>query len=230
LLRQNLNVQYLCSREEMNASELQSWNRQQAVENSVEVFFIHTERSRPATHAHGATLSFSAGIDAKRDAGTRTQTIHNCSYTLRLQKRFDVDLADAVPQDQLKLSRSFARSGKDNVFSGTSGGERSRELARRGNLEPGSLRQKVLQHRMIGICFDRVEDGKLGRQGPAQTFPLMVDGFAVIDEQRRPIAICQLRNWLPADQKFASRRCEIFFEEKWNLIHSQSPSRRRSAG
>src|ERR1035441_4865799 len=131
----------------------------------------------------------------------------------RFAGRFDVDLSDAVLQDEVQLRFGLPWTGENDLPGVATGVQGLPEFSRGSDFETRALGEEESQNRLAGISLDRVADGKLRRQGAAQEMPLFRQDSRVIDEERRSIAIGQTRSRHAAYPEFARWGREIALDQ-----------------
>ena len=85
---------------------------QDHIQHFVETLFVYAERRRLAAHAHGAALDFGRRIHAYGHARAFAQPAADGDDPRRLERRFDVNLADSARENELELRFCLPRPGE----------------------------------------------------------------------------------------------------------------------
>ena len=202
LPRQDRVVENLSASKQMQTAELDGRMRPQQVENLVETLLVDTERSRLATHAHGAALrprrpgSPAARRARECRAGSRSP---RCDRASRADSTWISPIPRASASSSSASSCQVPRTGPSRARAPAS--EPEQQLTRGRDLEPGPLGQKMANDHRIGIGLDRVGDGEFRRQGTAQKRPLPVEDAGVV--RRR--AACRIATPMIPDRECRRR-------------------------
>src|SRR5215470_7069535 len=117
LCNQNVVVEDLRSRKEMDSPKLKGRVSFELVDGLVELFLVDAKRRSLPTHSHRPALTLAALIDAQRYTRPQAQPTSSGSNSRDLREGLRVDLADSLRECELEFALLLAGTSEQNLLS-----------------------------------------------------------------------------------------------------------------